>query len=120
MIFIDSSAYLSLLIPNDSNHKKALIVARKYEREKHVASYAVLGEVLTVGSQKYDRQTTIRFVKKILDSPTIKIIETKELIDLTWDLFKKVKNKNIGWVDCYSQAIIDKYRIESVFTFFTL
>lgn len=117
MIFIDSSAYLSLLIPNDSNHKKALMSAKKYEREKHVTSYAVLGEVLTVGSQKYDRQTTIKFVKKILNSPTIKIIETEELIDLTWDLFKKVNHKNIGWVDCYSQAIVNKYKIESIFTF---
>lgn len=117
MIFIDSSAYLSLLISHDTNHRKALIAARKYAQEEQVTSYAVLGEILTVGSQKYNRPTTIKFVNRILNSPTIKIIETEELINLTWDLFKKVNYKNIGWVDCYSQAIINKYKIKLIFTF---
>ena len=117
MLFIDASAYLSLLNPSDSNHQKALNLVKKITKKKFITSQAVLGEVLTVGSMRFDKQKTIKFVEKIIDTQTLIILETQKLTTTAFDLFKKIKSKNISWVDCYSQAIINAYGIDSVFTF---
>ena len=73
--------------------------------------------MLTVGSMRFDKQKTIKFVEKIIDTQTLIILETQKLTTTAFDLFKKIKSKNISWVDCYSQAIINAYGIDSVFTF---
>lgn len=117
MLFIDASAYLSLLNPQDNNHQKAVDLANKYAQKKLVTSQSVLGEVLTVGSMRFDKKTTLKFVEKILQSQTLIVTETQSLITAALDIFKKVDSKNISWVDCYSQAIINHYQIKEVFTF---
>lgn len=117
MLFIDASAYLSLLNPQDNNHRQAVNLATKYSQKKFVTSQSVLGEVLTVGSMRFDKKTTIKFVNKIIASKTLIITETQPLIKEALIIFKKVKSKNISWVDCYSQAIINQYEISDVFTF---
>ncbi len=117
MLFIDASAYLSLLNPNDTNHQHALNLAKKLSRKKLVTSQAVLGEVLTVGSMRFDKQITVKFVEKILSSQTLIVLESQKLTTIAFSLFKKVKSKNISWIDCYSQAIINVYNITDVFTF---
>lgn len=118
MIFVDASYYVSLLKPTDSNHERALTMAKRYKEEELITSQAVLGEVATVGSQRYNKEATIAFLDGILlVGTTIIILERQELVDRTWEIFKKVKSKNISWVDCYSLAIIKAYKIETVLTF---
>lgn len=117
MIFIDSSAYLSQLFPHDTNHQKAQRKFKSLKNENAVTSLAVLGEVLTVGSQRFNRQITIEFVEAILSTKTTVIYESKEFSQATFELFKKIPNKNIGWVDCYSAVIMKKYQISEIFTF---
>lgn len=117
MIFIDASYYLSLLNSQDSNHKKAVEIGLRYKDEVYVTSQAVLGEVLTVGSQKIDKKLTIEFVEEILKSNTRVIMETKELVDDAFLLFKKNESKNISWVDCYSFSIMKKLKIKEALSF---
>ena len=119
MIFIDASSYLSSLLPKDPNLKKAVeIFASIVESKEHlVTSYAILGEVLTISSQRYDRQAGIKFVKDILDGSTQVILEDDKLIRKAFKIFQEVKDKDVSWVDCYSFAIIDHYKIEKVFSF---
>lgn len=118
MIFVDASYYISLLKPTDSNHKNALASAKRYEDEKLMTSQAVLGEVATVGSQRYNREATVAFIEGILHEGTTTIIlERLELVDRAWEIFKEVQKKDISWVDCYSWAIIEEYKIEKILTF---
>jgi len=117
MLFIDASAYLSLLNPDDNNHQHALNFIKKITQKKFITSQAVLGEILTVGSMRFNKQKTIKFVEKILNSKTLVVLETSTLTVLAFQIFKEVRSKNISWVDCYSQAIINAYSINSVFTF---
>ena len=118
MIFIDASFYISLLKKNDANHEQAVVKWRNlrlYERK--MTSQAILGEVLTVGSQRYDKQLTIDFVEEVKAGNTVIILETVALIDHAWETFKKVKSKNVSWVDCYSWTIIQVHKIATVLTF---
>lgn len=118
MIFIDASFYLSILRKNDSNHKKAVSWWKSFPDDvQKMTSQAILGEVLTVGSQRYDRLLTIAFVEKILAGNTNIVLETSPLIARAWGIFKKVIQKDVSWVDCYSAAIAEAYKIETVLTF---
>lgn len=118
MIFIDSSFYLSIFRKNDSNHEKAINWWRSIpDNAQKMTSQAILGEVLTVGSQRYDRRLTIAFVEEIHVGNTIIILETAPLVAHAWEIFKKTSKKDISWVDCYSRAIIEAYKIETVLTF---
>jgi predicted nucleic acid-binding protein len=118
MIFIDASAYIGILNPDDSNHKKALELSSFLTQENHtITSYAVLGEVLTVGSMRYNRKASIDFVKGIFESKTTIVAENSELRKKAFKIFQDIKDKDVSWVDCYSFAIIDHYKIEKVFSF---
>lgn len=119
MIFIDTSAYIGILNPIDSNHKKALELSDLFltQESNTISSHAVLGEVLTVGSMRYNRQAAIDFVKKIFESKTKIVLENEDFIEKAFKIFQKVKDKNVSWVDCYSFAIIEEYKIEKVFSF---
>lgn len=118
MIFIDSSFYLSLLKKRDSNHEKAVDWWRSIPDDaQKVTSQAILGEVLTVGSQRHDRRLTIAFVDEIHAGNTIIVLETAPLVARAWEIFKEVTKKDMSWVDCYSWAIIQAYKIETVLTF---
>ena len=119
MTFIDSSAYIGVLNPFDSSHEKALELSNLFiVQESHViTSYSVLGEVLTVGSMRYNRKASIDFVKNIFESKTEIVSENDELTKKAFKIFQEISNKDVSWVDCYSFAIIEHYKIEKVFSF---
>jgi predicted nucleic acid-binding protein len=119
MIFIDASFYLSYSALLDSCHEKAISSGSKYLIKPCdlCTSQSILGEVLTVGSQRYNRTITIEFVNKIIQSETKIILENQAYINKTLEIFKQITNKNISYVDCYSAAIINKHKIDTVLTF---
>lgn len=82
-----------------------------------MTSQAVLGELLTVGSMRYDKELTIEFVEAILQSNTRVVLEKYNLIKRAFSIFKSIKSKNISWVDCFSFAIIEKFKIQKILTF---
>lgn len=115
-VFVDTSAYYALLNDTDPHHFKA----KQYTKDlvaNYITSQASLSELLTLGSQRVDREDTIAFVKKIIRSGTQIILESEELVQSTWDIFEKVIQKDVSWVDCYSVAIMKKYHIPEIFTF---
>ena len=117
MIYIDASFYLSLLSPKDINHKKAIKIGRRYKDEKYITTQMILGEVLTVGSQRFDKPLTIKFVEEVLKSRTRIVLEKPELIKRAFNIFKKIRSKNISWVDSYSFAVMEKLNIKKALTF---
>lgn len=117
MVFIDTSFYLSLLNSKDNNHKKAVEMGREYKGGDYVTTYMVLGEVLTVGSQRFDKSLTIEFVEEILKSKTKIVLEKSNLIKKAFNIFKKIRSKNVSWADCYSFAVIKKLKIKRSLSF---
>jgi predicted nucleic acid-binding protein len=117
MIYIDASFYIALLNGQDSNHQKALQIADQSKKTDLVTSQLVIGEVLTVGSMRIDKEVTVAFVEKILKSNTEIILENPELIKAAFEFFKKIRSKNISWVDCFSIAIMKKMKIKKALTF---
>lgn len=119
MIFIDASFYIAVLNPQDKLHKRALTLSATIlsEESQVITSYGVLGEVLTVGSMRYNRQAAIDFVTSVLNSEIKIILEDQKLLEAALAVFKKINDKDVGWVDCYSFAIIEEYKVEKVLSF---
>jgi len=117
MIFIDASFYLSLLNPNDSNHQKAIELSEQHKKGDYATSQSVLGEVLTVGSQRFDKSLTVEFVEEIFKSHTKIVLEKRELVKDAFNFFKSVKSKNVSWVDSYSFVIMKRLGIKKLLTF---
>lgn len=116
-VFIDTSFYLSLLNTIDNNHNKALLAGKKHQACQHITSQAILGEILTVGSQRYDRELSIKFVEELIKSETRIVLENIDLVKKSFKIFKKIKSKNVSWVDCYSFAIMSSLGIKKALTF---
>ncbi len=117
MIFLDTSFYLSYLFSADPNHDKAIALAQKQIGKKRYTTQAIVGEVLTVGSMRFNRALTIEFVQEIIRSDTRIILETKPLITRAWEIFLHISLKNISWVDCLSCASVETYHIPEIATF---
>lgn len=118
MIFVDASFYISLLKPTDTNHHRAEDLAKEHGLDLKLTSQAVLGEVMTVGSQRFSREATIAFVQDLFAGKTTTVLyETRELVTRGWELFKRISKKDVSWVDCYSLAIIEAYKVKTVLTF---
>lgn len=117
MIFIDASFYLSLLNPQDINHQKAVKIGEQYQNENYITTQMVLGEVLTVGAMRFNKPLTIKFVREIIKSRTQILLEKPLLVKQAFGIFKKIKSKNVSWVDCYSFAVIKKLNIKKALAF---
>ncbi|MEN8253787.1 MAG: PIN domain-containing protein [Patescibacteria group bacterium] len=117
MIFIDTSYYFALINHKDSTHDKAVALKKFYINNDKTSTYAVLSELATIGSQRFSRTGTINFIENLLQGDTEIILESEELMEKTWQLFKNSKSKNISWVDCYSVAICHEYDIKKILTF---
>lgn len=118
-VFVDASAYLAILVHNDPHHKKAVQVLNEFNNKqvRYITSYAVLGEVLTVASQRYSKREAIKFVSDIMTHAIQVVHETPAFMKQTFKKFKGISNKNVSWVDCYSFVIIDMLKIKQAFSF---
>lgn len=116
MIYVDASFYLALLMPKDQHHDRALELVPTVKQDQKLTSQATLGEVLTVGSQRFNRSAAIEFVEDIKDSTKL-VFEELDLVNEGLTLFKAIQNKNISWIDCYCFAIIKSYQAEKVLSF---
>lgn len=115
-IFVDSSFYLSILFSFDKNHSLAVLANNTLAGQELVTSHAVIGEILTVGSQRYNRELTIIFVDQIMNDAYV-FLENPDTVELGLTFFKQIKNNDISWVDCYSLAIMKTYDIDTIATF---
>jgi len=103
LVFIDTNVLISLYNIKDSLHKKAMVVFKRLSliKARLVISNYVLLETYTILSQKAGKKNAIEFGKLIRkENPfIIKWVEEKDDAKV-WEIFKKVKDKNVSYVDC--------------------
>lgn len=118
-IFVDASAYLSVLNKKDGNHKKALKISEELflGGGEFVTSNIVIYEVYTVLSLRVDKKLALDF-KEIIERDQTEIIYLdKKLENIAWDIFQKQTSKNVSFFDCTSFAVIRDLGIRAVFSF---
>lgn len=118
-IFVDASAYLSVLNKKDSNHERALKISEELflGSGEFVTSNIVIYEVYTVLSLRVDKKLALDF-KEIIDRDQTEVVYLdKKLDSLAWDIFQKQTSKNVSFFDCSSFAVMRDLGIKAVFSF---
>lgn len=118
MIFIDTGAFIAKYIKNDQYHKEAL---KKWEliiNEKLFTSNHIIDETITLLARKTDHRFALEKGKIILTSKLFTILRTDiedEFRALIF--FEKFADKKVSFTDCLSMALIERYKIKTVFSF---
>ena len=118
-IFVDTSAFVSLWDDKDPNHIKAIRIQSKLKELKvnvYVSS-DIIGETLTVISRKLGKENAIDFLEKIQESNVQEIFIDEFLHKETRKFFRKIKSKNISFIDCSSVIVMKRSKVDVIFSF---
>lgn len=119
-IFLDSNFFIALFNPTDTLYQKALKVSQKIKKETpqlYISNFIFL-EVVTVLAQRVSRKAAILLGDHLLKDKQVEIIHVDQnLNETTWELFKKIRRKNISFVDCSILMIMKAEGIEKLLTF---
>lgn len=120
-VFVDSNVFIALANKDDYLHQKAKILKEKLRKEKArlVISNLVLAEILTVLSIRVSKKKAVEFGELVFKKSKQLIIirATSSLEELAFSYFKKIKSKNVSFVDCLTLAIVEVFGIKRVFSF---
>ena len=115
-IFADASAMVSFYDPKDNNHIKAKKITSKILKIPLLTSNFVFAEIVTILSQRIDKQNSILAGEYIKKNITI-IRLTEKMEDLVWEIFRKQTSKNVSFVDCATFALYQQGVFDKAFTF---
>jgi predicted nucleic acid-binding protein len=118
-VFVDTSAFVSLWDDKDTNRIKAINLQIKLEKldAEIYTSSDVIGETLTVISKKIGKKQAVEFAERIVNSGVQVIFIDKYLHLETIEFFKKIKSKNISYIDCSSIVAMKNNKIQIAFSF---
>ena len=121
MIFVDTSAFYALEVEDDVNH----VAARRFLREVREGRYGamlttdyVLDEMLTLLRLRHGVQAALKFLEKIRESRSIKVVWIDEnVFQQALEYFKRDRDFKWSFTDCTSFAVMMMLKIECAFTF---
>lgn len=119
-IFVDSSFWVAFFNPRDSLNNDAIRIQERLASVNTllVISNFVFLEVVTIISQKVNRNVAIKVGKHLLESPSIHAVVIGLYLQmLSWRIFQEIKKKNISFIDCSNVAVINNENISHILTF---
>lgn len=108
-VFLDTNVLVALYNRKDLLHKKSLNLFRNFSAKKArlVISNFVLLEIFTILSQRAGKKKAIEFGKIVRNKKPFLIKRIiPQLEEKTWQVFVKVKDKNLSFVDCSLIALV--------------
>lgn len=119
MIFVDTSAFVSLNDKHNKYHKDAVswVRSRLSETVGLCTSMQVIAEA-TGELQKINHEKAIKFLKYFA-KPGIQILEdNKEIQDDAWKIFLKLQEQDkVTFWDCWKVATMQYYGVMKIFSF---
>lgn len=119
-ILVDSNFFIALFNPPDTLHQEALKISHKFRKETpelYISNFIFL-EIVTVLAQRIGRTAAISLGDHLLKDKQLRVIHIdRRLNELTWEVFKGIKKKNISFVDCSILALIKTEGIRKLLTF---
>ena len=116
MIFIDSNVFIALRYLDHPLHEKALKISSRIS-EPLVTTNIVISETLTVLSMRVSKLLAIQFGKDLQKQDIQTVYIDHPLHEKAWEIFRKIKNKNISFFDCTSFAVMQNLKIRKAFSF---
>ena len=121
-IFVDSNFFIALFNPADSLNKRSIAFADQLDKNSIplATSNLVFLEVVTVLSMKRGKLVATEVGNFILSNPNIQVLQVDaEQQQRSWEIFTKVSNKNVSFVDCSNIALMQYANISIILTFDT-
>lgn len=116
MIFIDSNAFIAIRNKRHPLHGKAIRISSQII-EPLVCTNIVIAETLTILSMRVNKSIAIQFGKEIKQQ-NIQIVHIDEIYqEKAWNIFQKIKSKDVSFFDCTSFAVMESFNIKKVFSF---
>ena len=119
-VFVDTNFWIALLNTSDSLHQRAIATITKIRRESPLLfiSNFIFLETVTVAAQRISKKAALFIGEQLLKDDQVSIIHVNQRIHLrTWEIFSRVKRKNISFVDCSILAIMEQEEIPYLLTF---
>jgi len=117
-IYIDTGAFYALIDSDDQFHQISKSVYENEIKTDHlITSLPVFIETFHLIHHKIGKPSAIKFWKVLKNSSIILI--NIDLVDLefAFDIINKYSDQNFSVVDCLSFSIIERLKIDLVFTF---
>ena len=120
MVFADTTALASLLIPTDENHGQAKNWLEQNSRELIVTTDYIIDELYTlILVRSKSKSWTVNAVNRLLSSDWISelIFVTREDFFQAEQVFLAFQDKGWSFTDCTAKIVIDRLGIPKAFTF---
>ncbi len=116
-ILIDSSFYISLAYPTDTNHRRAQTLVPKYLNYNKSTTEDFVKETLTTISQRLGKQQAIASYEEMRKNTDI-IHITREYFEAGLHLFLNPKRqKDISLTDCIACIVAQDKDMDAILTF---
>ncbi len=117
-VFVDTNVFVAIRDIKDSTHSRAVKIYEEFKSKKvkFFTSSDVIGETLTVLAKKLGKPVA----KEFLDNFSVltrEIFIDPLLHKESRDFFKRVKSKNISFIDCSSAVAMRRNKIKIIFSF---
>jgi len=121
MIFVDSTAWIALELPDDARHDEAVRAFAKIRRGTYgtiVTSDYVLSESLAAVRMEGGLPAAERVATRVLDSRSVRLVWTESLaFRQAWERMRSRRDKRWSLVDCLRFVHMEELGISTALAF---
>lgn len=110
MIILDSNIWIAFLNTQDSQHLKAVKVFNSLDSNIFITEYLII-EIATILSVKVNKRLANQFLDQIIKTKGIYLLKSEIFFEKTLNLFQKVKNNKLSFIDISLFYLSSKYSI---------
>lgn len=119
-IFVDTGAWLALMVIDDQHHQEAKDIYPHLlgSHQRLITTNLVVSETYIAIRKTSGYRPAISFLEKIQKSPRIeKVYSNSELEDKAYNLLKKYQDQDFSFVDVVSFSVMEQRRTKKAFAF---
>lgn len=116
-VLVDADALVALAKPDDSNHKRSLIIAKKLKNDILFITQLTIPEASTVISYRVTHNAAKIFLIAARKRNLVELALSSEAIKSADEVFLAQKRKGTSWIDCLNVAVVKIHSLEGIFSF---
>lgn len=116
-ILVDADALVALAKEDDTNHTKAVKIAKSLKKETLYITPLTIPEAATVLSYRLSQKAAKQFLKEARQRKLVELSLTPQVCLLADEIFLKQEGRGTSWIDCLNVAVVYSHHLEGIFSF---